>query len=426
MYLSPLYSSWMKLQQSLFVVLGVLAPAFAGSPVLPAPAVRDYIVQLRPDADPGVSLSPVMARAAVAPRFVYRHAIQGFAAPLSAPQIRALQTDPRVLLIEPDAPIALPPFEAERVFLSTPDHPAPSRRSSQRVPTGVLRSGIARSPTARIDGRDTRLDVDIAVIDTGIDHRHPDLRIAGGFTLFPNIKDGNGHGTHVAGIIAARDNGFGVVGMAPGARLWAVKVLDGKGRGSWGNVIMGLDWVASRSATIEVVNLSIGGALANDGAVKNSIDGVLARGIVVTAAAGNDSHDVDQMVPARFDGVVAVSALADSNGQAGRSAGIFRVGKRYREQDESFADFSNFGQKVALAAPGVRILSTYKNRGYARISGTSQAAPHAAGAAALWKLTHPTATPAEVRAALIAAASPFAPGDDNDGIHEPALNVSGF
>lgn len=416
----------MKLQQSLFALLGALALALSGSPVLPSPGVRDYIVQLRPEGDAAVSLSSVVTRAAVGPRFVYRHAIQGFAAPLSAAQLRVLQGDPRVLLIQPDAPVALPPFEVEPVSLPGGSAPSFFGRSAQRAPTGVLRSGIAKSPTARIDGRDTPLDIDIAVIDTGIDHRHRDLRVAGGFTLFPSAQDGNGHGTHVAGIIAAKDNGFGVVGMAPGARLWAVKVLDRKGRGSWGNVIMGLDWVASRSAAIEVVNLSIGGLLANDGAVKNAVDGCLARGIVVVAAAGNDSRDVDQMVPARFDGVIAVSALADSNGRAGPSAGLFRAGKRYREQDESFADFSNFGRKVALAAPGVRILSTYKNRGYARISGTSQAAPHAAGAAALYRLNHPTATPAEVRAALLAAASPFTPGDDKDGIHEPALNVSGF
>src|SRR5687767_3855092 len=103
----------MNLPQSLFSLLGVLVLALAGSPALPSPGARDYIVQLKPDGDGAVSVSAVMGRAAVGPRFVYRHAIQGFAAPLSAAQLRALQADPRVLLIQPDAPIALPPFEVE-------------------------------------------------------------------------------------------------------------------------------------------------------------------------------------------------------------------------------------------------------------------------------------------------------------------------
>jgi subtilisin family serine protease len=187
-----------------------------------------------------------------------------------------------------------------------------------------------------------------------------------------------------------------------------------------------MDWVAQHPQEIQVANLSLGGFLEDPTPVREAVDGMIAAGITVVVAAGNDGADARSRYPGGLESVITVSALADSNGLAGAAAGIFRVDRYRSEQDESFADFSNFGPRIDLIAPGVRILSTWKKRKYARVSGTSQAAPHVAGAAALYKVANPGAAPTEVEAALKARGALFEPPDDPDGIHEPALDVSGL
>jgi subtilisin family serine protease len=307
---------------------------------------------------------------------------------------------------------------------------------AQTTPTGINRANADASPTAAVDGADQRVNVDVAVIDTGADLTHPDLNIhrAGAKNCSlgaVNANDLNGHGTHVSGTIGAIDNGAGVVGMAPGARIWPVKVLTDAGSGLNSDVICGIDYVTANAASIEVANMSLGGEGADDGncgntdndAMHKAICASVSAGITYVVAAGNDSADAATSTPAAYDEVITVSALADFNGQPGGGA----PSTCRSDVDDTFAGFSNYGTDIDLIAPGVCIDSTWMLGGYNSISGTSMASPHVAGGAALYKATHPTATPAAVKSALQAAGSTnWSNADDPDGIKERLLDVSTF
>ncbi|MCA1845610.1 MAG: S8 family serine peptidase, partial [Actinobacteria bacterium] len=304
----------------------------------------------------------------------------------------------------------------------------PDRRveaTAQSVPTGIRRIDGPLSGTVSGDGNG-QVDADIAIIDTGIDLHHPDLNVVGGINCSTGTSydDGNGHGTHVAGTAAALDNTIGVVGVAPGARLWAVRVLDDSGSGSWSSVICGVDWVTAHADVIDVANLSLGGpgdpGNCNDGSLREAICKSVASGVTYTVAAGNSAVDVSTQVPASYPEVMTVSALADFDGlPGGRGRSTCRA-----DQDDTLADFSNYGPGVDLMAPGVCITSTWKGGGYNTISGTSMASPHAAGAAALYLSDHPGASPATVVGALKTAGNLLwnALGD-KDGTKETLLNV---
>jgi hypothetical protein len=227
----------------------------------------------------------------------------------------------------------------------------------------------------------------------------------------------------VAGTAAALDNATGVVGVAPGARVWAIKVLEDTGVGTGSQVIAGVDYVAQNAGQIEVANLSLtsdGPFQALDTAISNSV----AEGVVFVLAAGNDSADVSTVSPAGHPQAITVSALEDYDGQPGGNSGS--------SQDDSFAWFSNFGAGVDIMAPGVAIRSTMPGGGLGNMSGTSMAAPHVAGAAALYLAQHPGSSPASVKVALLAGGDP-APcangpagicADDPDGIQEPLLMLA--
>ncbi|MEV4915708.1 S8 family peptidase [Streptomyces tirandamycinicus] len=347
---------------------------------------------------------------------VYRHALHGYAASMTASTAATLADEPGVRSVEPDRPVAI---------------------AAQSVPTGVDRAEADLSPTAAIDGNDTRVDADVAVIDTGIDADHPDLNVyeAGGkncwLPILPPV-DRHGHGTHVAGTIGALDNGTGVVGVAPGVRLWPVQVLSPFGSGSTSNVICGIDHVTEHADEIDVVNMSLGGAGKDDGdcgrtgsdAMHRAICNSVAKGVTYAVAAGNDHADAAGFVPAAYDEVITVSALADFDGVPGGLGGSTCRADR----DDTFADFSNYGRDVDLIAPGVCIRSTSANGGYSTLSGTSMAAPHVAGGAALYRATHPDASPAEVKEALVAAGGMdwTWPSEDGDGIKEPLLRLDSF
>lgn len=325
---------------------------------------------------------------------VYEHAIKGFAARIPAAALSAVARDPRVQFISED-----------RVVVAF----------QQALPTGVNRINAENKAN-------TGAGVNVAVLDTGIDLTHPDLQanIVGGknCSTGTSYKDGNGHGTHVAGIIAALNNDLGVVGVAPGALLWAVRVLNNAGMGSWSAVICGIDFVdgksPARGGSITAANMSLGGSgsddrncgLTNADALHKAICRAVADGVTFVVAAGNSAADLKGFVPAAYNEVIAVTALADSNGKPCGGGASTSYGA-----DDTFASFSNYAtlsEDLArlIAAPGVSIFSTYKGGGYATLSGTSMASPHVAGAAALYLATHPGADPAAVRDALRAAAEP--------------------
>ncbi len=216
-------------------------------------------------------------------------------------------------------------------------------------------------------GGNTGAGVDVAIIDTGIDSRHPDLAVVDGINYAgPPAQegstdpaawnDGYGHGTHCAGIVAALNNGIGVVGVAPGTRLHAVKVLDDTGLGYTSDIIQGLQWCAKNH--VQVASMSLGGG--GTTSLQQACDAAFAAGVLLVAAAGNSSGPVS--FPAAYPSVVAVSAT---------------------DSKDQLAYFSNFGPEIAVGAPGVDIYSTYKGGSYTTLSGTSMACPHVTGTAAL-------------------------------------------
>lgn len=370
--------------------------------------------------------------------------IKGFAAKLGPAALRRLRQDPGVNHIVPDEPV--------RALCHT---------SPQEIPTGVQRQHGLLAPTARIDSVDERVNADIAVLDTGV-APHPDLNLVVSVdctrTNCPSISpiDPNSHGTHVAGTAAALDNATGVVGVAPGARIWSVRILNNAGFGSTSTIIAGVNFVTKYAPYIEVANLSVGGLGRNTGScgiipifnlvidpMHLAICRSVVQGVVYTVAAGNESRDAARSVPAAYPEVITVSALADSDGVDGGVG----PGTGYGP-DDSLASFSNFGSIIDLIAPGVSIDSTvpadalHPIGGCDRFSGTSMAAPHAAGAVALYLATHPKPTnPFQVdavRHALRSAGdcpngSAFGTSgcsttwpNDPDGITEPLVNVTGF
>jgi subtilisin len=346
---------------------------------------------------------------------VYVSALNGFSARMRLATAQDLAGSPTVQSVEADVRVGL---------------------AAQALPTGVNRANADASPTAAINGRDQRVGVDVAVIDTGVDFDHPDLNVfrAGSRNCFqqaPNANDQNGHGTHVAGTVGALDNHIGVVGTAPGARIWPVRVLGPTGGGSMSEVICGIDYVTAHADQIDVANMSLGSPGGRDDgncgrtyrdAMHQAICASVAAGVTYVVAAGNSSRDAAGFSPASYDEVVTVSALADFNGRPGGGA----AATCRPDVDDTFAGFSNHGRDVDLIAPGVCIRSTWMGGGYATLSGTSMASPHVAGAAGLYLARNPAASPAAVRAALRTAGTPWSGMGDPDGVHEPLLDVTGF
>lgn len=235
--------------------------------------------------------------------------------------------------------------------------PAPTQ------PAEVLPWGIDRIDAELVWPADNTADlVRVAIIDTGIEVAHPDLQgnIKGGVSAVAytaSYNDDNGHGTHVAGIVAAIDNEIGVIGVGPKIDLYAVKVLDRRGSGWLSDIIEGLDWAIANH--MQVVNMSLGTS-ADIQSFHNAVIAAKNAGITQVAAAGNSGGAV--IFPAAYPEVIAVSAT---------------------DSADTIASWSSRGQQVDLAAPGVSIKSTYKGSTYKELSGTSMAAPHVAGTAAL-------------------------------------------
>lgn len=277
--------------------------------------------------------------------------INGKAVLLSPKAEKALAGMSGVLRIDDDVKV----FALER-----PLNTSISKNTAQ--PAEILPWGVDRIDAEKVWGITTGDPIKVAVLDTGIDIYHPDLRanLKGGVNTINSRKsynDDNGHGTHVAGIIGAIDNTIGVVGVGPKIDLYAVKALDRNGSGYLSDIIEGLDWAIANN--IQVINMSLG-TTADIQSFKEAVQRVNVAGITQVAAAGNDGKAVNY--PAAYSEVIAVSAT-DAN--------------------DVIASWSSFGPEVDLAAPGVSIYSTYKGQTYKTLSGTSMASPHVAGAAAL-------------------------------------------
>jgi subtilisin family serine protease len=274
--------------------------------------------------------------------------VNGFAANLTDAEIASLRKSPEVLYVEDDVERHAFSAPAARSQALTP---APAA-VGQITPYGI--TDVA-APQAWVAGRGN--GVNVAILDTGIDYNHPDLApaYAGGYNAITKTndpKDDNGHGTHCAGIIAAADNNIGVVGVAPLARIWSVKVLDSQGNGKTSNVIDALNWVSQQKAQLGgnwVISLSLGSCSASN-LEQQAFESAISQGILVVAAAGNhdptapdvcssttnNSYSVEY--PAAYPGVIAVAAVDSTN---------------------TAADFSNTGSAVTLSAPGVDVLSTF-------------------------------------------------------------------
>jgi aqualysin 1 len=297
---------------------------------------------------------------------VYSHALRGFAARLTSRQIAALENDPRVKYVEADGT---------------------AYANAQTLPWGIDKIDADISSTKAGNGSGAVTNVNVYIIDSGI-ASHQDLNLVSHVNFAGGKNDDcNGHGTHVAGTVAARDNTVDVVGVVPGAPLTGVKVLGCSGSGSWSGVIKGIDWVTANAKKPAVANMSLGGGANQsvDDAVKNSA----ASGVFYALAAGNDGANACNSSPARVGG--------------GTNNGIMTVAATDSADKE--ASWSNYGNCVDIWAPGVSILSTRKGGGTTTMSGTSMASPHGAGGAALYLSSHTSASPANVESALKSSAT---------------------
>jgi subtilisin family serine protease len=358
--------------------VALLAPlsAFAQPAVGAGGPSRAVIVVLRDDVDADATASEHAQRFGAAVSNVYGAALRGYAADVPERQLAALQRDPRVAFVEDD-----------RIGYAI-----------DSVPTGIDRIEADLSSQRSGDGVGA-VATGIAIIDSGIS-AHPDLNIAGGFNCTGNNRkswsDGTGHGTHVAGIAAARDNGTGVVGVAPGAPVWAVRVLSTTGSGTLSWFVCGIDWVASNAVAkgIKVANISLRFTGSDDGNCGNTnndsahraICGAVAQGVTFAVGAANDNVDFAATIPAAYDEVLTVTGIADFDGRPGGLGAATCLA----DEDDTAAFFSNWttpGSSDSLhtiAAPGVCILSTSNVRGgFTTKSGTSMSSPHVAGTVAL-------------------------------------------
>lgn len=281
---------------------------------------------------------------------VYSRTINGAALKLSLEGVEALRKRKEVAYIEEDKIVTYaPPSWAGG---------GDGGSTAEEVPYGIT----------RVRGGITYTGSNVAwVVDTGIDLDHEDLNVdaSRGFNAFTSgrdsksLDDGNGHGSHVAGTIAALDNEVGVIGVAAGASVIPVKVLDSRGSGSYSGVIAGVDHVGANGAVGDVANMSLGGPVSQ--ALDDAVLAASQNGIKFSLAAGNDSDDANNHSPARVNGnnIVTISAM---------------------DINDNWASFSNYANPpIDYAAPGVSVKSTWKDGGYNTISGTSMAAPHAAG-----------------------------------------------
>jgi len=423
------------------------APARAS--VLPGTATSPLAHQLADDRevivvlDPGTDPLAAAAEMGASVTHVYHRVFTGFAGTVPPEALSAARTLPTVQNI----------FEDGKV-----------RAETQVLATGVRRIDVPVTPDGEHLAIASPVDADIAILDTGVTPLS-DLNVVGGkrcvntkskneqhkakkrhkrggqgnrhrqngHTRRKNTswEDNNVHGTHIAGIAAAINNDEDVAGVAPGARIWAVKVLDRNAEGTISDVICGLDWVVKHKKTIDVVNLSLSSAgsarTCQTSPLHRAVCQTVNAGIPVVVAAGNQASDASTRVPAAYDEVITVAAMSDTDGKPGG------LGPEScsRNADDTFASFSNFGPAVDIAAPGDCILSFIPSGELEEFSGTSVAAPHVTGAVARFIAAYVAEqgkrpTPAQTKDWLLTQATrPQNSSDgftgDPDGTAEPML-----
>jgi len=409
---------------------------FATSAVAAASAsAGSYIVTLKDSAgDPGTVAADEANKTGGTVSFVYRYALRGFAATIPARKLASVQADPRVESVTVDGVVHA---TTEGCFPPQCTQPAQVLVNAIRRIDGDLSSTRSGDQTESVP-------VNVAVIDTGIDPNHPDLNVVGGVNCLNNstkpldFADPEGHGTFVAGLIGALDNTIGVVGVAPGAPLWAVRTFDKKGFAPWSKVICGIDWVTATrtdsnpSNDIAVANGSFGGPTGEKGDDGNcgrtnhdplheAICRSISLGITYVVAAGNEAVDFGAKkvsFPAAYDEVLTATAIRDADGLPGSLVTDLSTTclpqQSPQDIDDSAALFSDYAtqakdQAHTVAAPGVCITSTYPGNLYAFGSGTSFASPLLAGTVALCIYSGPCAglTPAQIVTKIVADAAAY-------------------
>lgn len=311
-----------------------------------------------------------------------------FAVEINEDQRKSLLNDPEVAFVEPNATVIraslgeIEPLNAHSAQLQM--------RSAVTTGTELTPWGLpAIGADLTVNNGYTGKTVKVAVLDTGI-APHPDLNIAGGVSFVDGTSsydDDNGHGTHVAGTIAAQLNQIGVVGVAPDSELYAVKVLDQRGFGDYGKVIQGIAWAIENG--MDIISMSFGGSQFSQ-ALLDTIQFADASGILLVAAAGNrgswGGQEETELYPALYPEVISVGAV-----------------------DKTFQRlyYSSIGSELNVMAPGDKILSTIKDGSYGYLSGTSMAVPHIAGAAAVLWAKSPEMNNHQVKEALLNTSTPL-------------------